>query len=89
MVIEIFIYMLGELDKQMMLNFLEKAYPVSRVKYNMRFKRGIILDCGVYLLGDELQKKALHFKLSEIISLVFDCDSVTSSAIVNCFLKIK
>lgn len=83
--------MLGEIDKQMMLKFLERNYPVSRIKHNMRFKRGIILDDGTsYLLsGGGAQHLALQYKLFEIIIKIFDCDEATSRAVLSNFLKLE
>ena len=81
--------MLGEFDKQMMLKFLDRNYPVSRVKHQHRFKRGIILDDGSsWLLGEPNQLIPLQYKLSIILVTVFGCDIETSKAVLNNFLRL-
>lgn len=44
--------MISNIDKKIILKYMERNYRVSRVKIQNRFKRGIILDDGsVFLLG--------------------------------------
>jgi hypothetical protein len=82
--------MLTDIDKEMMTRFLEKNYPIKRIKHNMRFRRGILFDDGrEYILGDESQHTALRFKLIEAIKLIFYCDDRISREVVNNFLKSK
>lgn len=82
--------MFTDLDKEMILKFLERNYPVSRIKTNMRFKRGIVLDDGVvYLLSSESQSLALQHKLFELIIKVFNCDDKTSKIVLDKFLRLK
>ena len=86
----VFFNMTSEIEKQMMLKFLERNYPVSRVKHNMRFKRGIVLDDGTtYLLGDDFQKQQLFYNMSDLLISIFDCDELTSKAILSNFLQLK
>lgn len=81
--------MLGEFDKQMMLKFLNRNYPVSRIKIKMRFKRGIVLESGQYLIGDEFQLKQIKFQLTETLIKIFNCDKPTSIAVLDNFLQSK
>lgn len=71
-----------------MLKFLERNYPVSRVKLNHRFKRAIVLDSGSYVLGDTAQQGRLIFELINILIKVFGCDEATSRAVLNNFLRL-
>jgi uncharacterized protein YbaR (Trm112 family) len=82
--------MFGDVDKKMMLKFLEKNYPVSRLKYGTRFKRAIILDNGIpYLLSDEAQHMCLRGNFMKILRLVFDCKDEISKEVVKIYLNIK
>ena len=72
----------------MMIKFLERNYPVSRVKINMRFKRAIILDNGIsYLLSDEHSHIQLRLQLSQILKTVFYCDEKSSRTVLKQFLN--
>jgi len=82
--------MLGEIDKEMILKFLERNYPVSRVKDKMRFKRGIIFDDGsIYFLSDASQRLVLYHKLIDTLITVFNCDETTCKVILCNFLQLK
>lgn len=82
--------MANEQLKQMMLKFLERNYPISRVKYNKRFKRGIILDGGkIYIFNDRSLFIALQHELVDILCLVFYCDITISWTVLKTFLKLK
>lgn len=79
-----------EKDIELMRKYLEKNYPISRVKHNIRFRRGILFDDGrTYILGDETQHITLRFKLIESLKLIFMCDESTCRLVVNSFLKTK
>jgi hypothetical protein len=77
-------------DTDIMLKFLERNYPVCRIKDNMRFKRAIILDNGTsYLLSDENAHIQLRLHLIQILKTVFYCDETTSRTVLKRFLNIK
>ena len=79
-----------DINKQMMLKFLERHYPVIRVKFNNRFKRAVMLDGGeIFMLGDEFHKIQLKTKLIEILNLVFYCKTEISLSVLNNFLTLK
>jgi len=81
--------MLGELDKQLMYSFLERNYPVARIKVNKRFKRGIILDDGSeYHLSNPSHVNNLWYKLSDIIKIIFNCQDDISVPVIKRFLNI-
>jgi hypothetical protein len=78
--------MIADTDKQMIIKFLDRNYPVSRVKINKRFKRAIILDTGVFVLGgDNIQKTKQS--LIKILSDVFYIDEKYLTPIVNSFMS--
>lgn len=81
--------MCNEKDKKMMLKFLERNYPISKVKFEMRFRRGIILNGAVYVLSNMSSKKQLILELKEILKLVFSCDEQSIIYVLSSFLKIN
>ena len=79
---------MNQFEANMMLKFLERNYPVSRVKDNMRFKRAIILDNGIsYLLSDKHSHIQLKLQLNQILKTVFYCDEQSSRAVLKEFLN--
>jgi hypothetical protein len=80
--------MLGKLDKLMMLKFLSKNYPISRIKRNNRFKRGIIVENGTYALSDKKEVVILQHELAEILTIVFSCDESFGMMVVSSFLRL-
>lgn len=86
--------MVNEIDKQMMLKFLQRNYPVARFKQNMRFKRGILLDNGgIYFLNktdiNTSNQPPIIQLLSQIIIKVFSCNELMARTIVKEFLKLN
>lgn len=81
--------MTNEFEKRLMLKFLERNYPVARVKLNLRFKRAIVLDTGVsYVLSEPTHINLLRFNLAEILTKVFSCDEAISRAVLDNFLRL-
>ena len=78
-----------EFEKQLMLKFLEKNFPISRVKHFDKFRRAIILDSGTYILSDEGQHRQLKFQLVVILKKVFYIDDATAKAVLSNFLNLK
>jgi hypothetical protein len=80
----------NEIEQQMMLKFLHRAYPVSRVKTDGKFRRGVILDDGsIYLLSNSGNRSSLSDKLNQILKKVFGCNEKTSRAVLTNFLQLK
>jgi hypothetical protein len=80
--------MVDNVEKEIMLKFLKRSYPVLKIKDNKRFKRCIVLDDGVrYFISDEKQHISLRLKLLEIIKNVFHCTHSISHYILNHYLK--
>jgi hypothetical protein len=77
-------------EKELMLKFLKKNFPVYRLKHNMRFKRTILLENGEsYILSDKNSLNDLFYKLSDILSTVFNSDKDTNKLVLESFLNIK
>jgi hypothetical protein len=80
---------MNQFEANMMMRFLERNYPVSRVKDNMRFKRAIILDNGTsYFLSDEHSHIQLRLQLNQILKTVFYCDEQSSRTVLKNFLNL-
>jgi len=81
---------MSNFEINMMLTFLQRNYPVSRIKDNGRFKRAIVLDDGyIYHLSQETQHRSLKNQLIQIVKNIFYCDDETSMSIVKTYLNIK
>jgi hypothetical protein len=79
-----------EFDKQMVLKFLERNYPVSRVKHNMRFKRAITLDNGLtFFLSEKNSHIRLKLQLVEHLRVIFSYDENFLKEMVVEFLPFK
>jgi hypothetical protein len=77
-------------EKELMLKFLTRNYPVHRIKSNMRFKRSIILENGdVYLLSDKNSTKQLYGKLLNVINIVFSSNDDINKTVLKEFLNLK
>ena len=73
-----------------MLLFLERHYPVSRIKQNRHFKRGIVLDGGhEVFLNESGAELILMTKLDTILTLVFDTDAKTNLDVLAKFLNLR
>lgn len=82
--------MYDENYKHLILKFLRRHYPISRIKHGNKFKRGLVLDNGnVYLLSNPSHKVQLSFKLKNLITKIFNCDDDLSKTILDNFLNIK
>lgn len=80
---------MSEIETNMMMRFLQRNYPVIRVKDNKRFKRAIIFDNGsTYFLSDEHSHIQLRLKLVQTLKTVFYCDEQSSRTVLKDFLNI-
>lgn len=80
---------IDKIMKGMMLDYLENAYPISRIKHEHKFRRAIVLDKGVYILGDHTNHIQLKNSLAQDLKIVFYCDDATAFAILDNFLNLK
>lgn len=75
--------------KQLVTNFIQKNYVVSRIKHKTRFKRAIILDDGqAHLLKDEPTTQIIKRKLTHSIQLIFACSKQDAEALITKSLNI-
>jgi hypothetical protein len=82
--------MSNEIHEHLMLSFLEKNFPVYRIKHNNKFKRAIILDFGErFILSDDSHQIQLRYKLNGILIKVFNCNEKTSTTVLKTFLNLK
>lgn len=82
--------MINDIDKNMIIKFLYRHYPVTRVKYNGRFKRGITLDNGNdYIFNDSYQINQIKCQLISNVMTVFYCNDITAKSIVMSYLNLK
>lgn len=76
-----------DMDKKLMLKFLELNYPVSRIKDSKKFKRAIIMDNGkIYYLNDVNNYKQLKFSIKEILKIIFCLDESIINSVVDIYL---
>ena len=82
--------MLDYQEKELILKFLTRNYPVSRVKHNMRFKRCILFENNeAFILSDKNSVKELHQKLSDFLRIIFSSNNETIKVVLNEFLNLK
>lgn len=78
------------MDKKLFSNlitsFLNRNFPVTRVKYNYKFKRAIIINSKIYLVNGQDSLSIIAPKLIKIVKDVFNYDESTSIEIINNFL---
>jgi hypothetical protein len=80
--------MVTEKDLQLIQNFLNRNYPVERLKINGKFKRAIIFDNGrTYLLSNINDKPYLKKEMVKAIETVFGFSSEDTSLLVKQYLK--
>lgn len=79
--------MITSFDKKMIVNFMERNYPVSRIKINQRFRRAILLDNGiVFILGERQNYQNFKTSLINILSDIFNVDNSELTPLVDDFL---
>ena len=82
--------MLDTQEKELILKFLTRNYPVSRVKHETRFKRSILFENNEsFILSNKNSVKELHQKLSDVIRIVFSSNNETIRIVLNEFLNLK
>jgi hypothetical protein len=76
-------------ETNMMIKFIERKYPVSRIKDNMRFKRAIILDNDThYFLGNENSHNQIILHLCQTLKIIFYCEEKKCIEIIKKYLNI-
>ena len=75
-------------EKNMLLKFLSRNFPVSRIKHNGRFRRAIIFDDGeVYLCSDSKAMNILKAKLTQTLKETFILDESICRIVLDNFLQ--
>ena len=70
------------------MKFLHRNFPVSRVKYNGRFRRGIIFDDGeVYLYSDPKHMVSIKYKLINVLRETFLVNDDVCLIVLDHFLR--
>lgn len=72
--------------ENLIIKFVQRNYPVSRIKTNNRFKRGIVFDDGAYLFSDGTMQ--IKTRLIVILKKVFDCQTNEAIEIIDKALNI-
>ena len=81
--------MLDEKDEEMILKFIQRNYPVARIKHNMRFRRAIVIDGkNPHILSDANSTLPIKIELGNIIKKIFDCNYITAEKLITKALNI-
>jgi hypothetical protein len=76
-------------DKEMVIKYLQRHYPVRRVRINNKFKRAILLNNGeAHQLNNKANYDFLKTYLIKTLILVFSFDEAFCRNIVNNFLPL-
>lgn len=77
-------------ERELMLKFLERHYPVKRIKHDQRFKRTIINEYGEkFYLSDRFMSNLLYKKLLETLRILFDADEKLNNDVLKTFLRLR
>lgn len=74
--------------EDMMIKFLIRNYPVARIKFNNRFRRGIIFDNETPHILINANILVIKQKLITILRIVFNCDKQNAEKIIAKALNI-
>jgi hypothetical protein len=79
--------MYTEKDKDLVLKFIWRNYPIARIKYKMRFRRAIVLDNGdIFFLCEYKSKDTLKYHFLQAIKKAFDFDEAFVKSILENYL---
>lgn len=80
--------MITEKDLQLVNKYLQRNYPVQRLKYNGKFKRAILFDNGkTYMLSNKNDKPYLKKEMMSTVEIVFGFNSEETSKLISQYLK--
>lgn len=80
--------MITEKDLELIQKYLNRNYPVQRLKYNGKFKRAIIFDNGrTYMLSNKNDKPYLKKEMVTTIEIVFGFNTEETSTLISQYLK--
>lgn len=75
-------------DLELIQKYLNRNYPVQRLKYDGKFKRAILFDNGrTYLLSNKNDKPYLKKEMVIAIETIFGFNSEETNILVSQYLK--
>jgi hypothetical protein len=75
-------------DLELIQKYLNRNYPVQRLKYDGKFKRAILFDNGrTYLLSNKNDKPYLKKEMVTTIETIFGFNSEETNILVSQYLK--
>jgi hypothetical protein len=75
-------------DLELIQKYLNRNYPVQRLKYDGKFKRAILFDNGrTYLLSNKNDKPYLKKEMVIAIETIFGFNSEETNLLVSQYLK--
>ena len=66
----------------MLIKFLRLNFPISRLKFKNKFKRGIVYFGTHYFLSDKFDLNTISDLLFELLSTIFEFDTELTKSIV-------
>ncbi len=80
--------MMTKKDLELIQKYLNRNYPVQRLKYDGKFKRAILFDNGkTYLLSNKNDKPYLKKEMVTAIETIFGFNSEETNLLVSQYLK--
>lgn len=77
-------------EKDLMLKFLTRNYPVYRTKQGRFFRRTIYHDDGyAYILSDKNLSKKLYYELKDTLRKIFDTPDDINREVLKIFLHLE
>jgi len=81
--------MYTQYEKDFILKFLVKNYPVIRYKNGVHFKRAINTGFHVYFLSEEDSYDKLRYELASLLNIIFGYEEPFLMPIVDKYLPSK
>lgn len=75
-------------SQKMIINFIQKTYPVTRIKRDGRFRRAIVLDEGECIFKDRPTTTLIKVKLARKIVQIFACSENEAQIFITRALNI-
>lgn len=76
-------------EKDLMLKFLKKNYPIYRLKHGKHFKRTMVLEKASYLMSKKEEFNKLYTELFNVLLIVFDSDKTSTEEVLKGFLNMR
>lgn len=74
---------------ELMLKFLSRNYPITRIKVDGRFRRGVMIEGTGYPLSHVQSYLALEHKLLDILAEIFNCTEKSNRQLLRFFFDKK